>query len=172
DVHRAGDHIRGRDRPPRDQQWRAAKSRGLASRDGVVNAEAASKRGDQGAALIEIMVAVVILVSAVIGLASSTISARRAGDSSRHAAEATTLAFDKIEHLRTLLPTDPELSPGSHTDPANPLGPDGNSGGFFTRSWTVTSNLPIPLLARVEMDVAWATQTGTRSVTLVGFVLQ
>jgi Tfp pilus assembly protein PilV len=129
-------------------------------------------RREHGAALIEIMVAVMILVACVLGLANSTVSARRFGDSSRHGAEATTLAFDKIEHLRILLPTDPQLSAGSHSDAANPLAADGNGGGIFTRTWTVTSNLPITAMARIEMRVSWPAQTGTRSVTLIGFVLQ
>ena len=129
-----------------------------------------STGSERGAALIEIMVAVVILVASMLGLANSTINSRRAGDNSRHSAEATTLGFDKFEHLRTMLSSAADLTPGSHSD-GGTLAPDGSSGGIFTRSWTVALAVPSTGLARIEMHVSWPTQSGTGSVSLVGYLL-
>lgn len=130
----------------------------------------------RGSALIEVMVALVIFVLVTLGLTSSTVNAKRTADGSRHAAEATTLAFDKLEHLRTLLPTDSALTPGAHTDSPSPMTVNGTAGGIFARTWTVTTSLPslAPVistgaLARIDMRVSWPTHGGSGSVTLVSY---
>jgi Tfp pilus assembly protein PilV len=138
-------------------------------------------RGHQhGAALIEVMVAVVIFVAVSAGLASSTINAKRTADGSRHAAEATTLAFDKIEQLRTQASGTGELTAGSHSDTANPLNTNSTGGGIFTRTWTVSSSLPSltpalmsGTLSRIDMRVSWPNPNGGNgSVTLVSYFRQ
>jgi len=139
-------------------------------------------RGRQhGAALIEVMVAVVIFVAVSAGLTSSTINAKRTADGSRHAAEATTLAFDKIEQLRTQASGTGELAAGSHSDTANPLNTNGTGGGgIFTRTWTVSTSLPSlspalmsGTLSRIDMRVSWPNPNGGNgSVTLVSYFRQ
>jgi Tfp pilus assembly protein PilV len=130
----------------------------------------------KGSALIEVMVALVIFVLVTLGITSSTINATRTADGSRHAAEATTLALDRLEHLRTLSSSAADLTSGTHSDPANPLSASGAGGGIFTRTWTVTTSLPSlsPAVAsgtvgRVDMQVSWPTKGGAGSVTLVGY---
>ena len=138
------------------------------------------RRAERGAALIEIMVAVVIFAAVSAGLASSTINAKRTSDSSRHAAEATTLAFDRLEQLRTAGSGAADFTTGSHTDTANPMNSNNTGSGIFTRTWTVTSSLPglSPVitpgaLLRVEMRVSWPNPNGaTGSVTLVSYFRQ
>ncbi|MGH7803146.1 MAG: hypothetical protein ACREQJ_02260 [Candidatus Binatia bacterium] len=126
-----------------------------------------SAKGERGAGLIEVIVAVLIFAIAVLGFATSTTSARQAGDASRFEAEATTLAMDKLEELRTRLPTDPELGAGAHTDTDNPLRPDAETGGIYTRTWQMTPNLPMLGLGTIEMRVTWPSQLGPRGVVLV-----
>ena len=121
----------------------------------------------KGAGLIEVIVAVLIFATAVLAFGQSTMSARRAGDESRFEAEATTLAMDKLEELRTRLPIHADLATGAHTDPANPLRPSGSGGGIYTRTWQMTPNVPIAGLGRVEMRVTWRSQLGPRSIVLV-----
>ena len=129
---------------------------------------AVSRVGEEsGASLIEVIVSVLIFSFVVVGFARTTMSARRTGDQSRFEAEATTLAMDKLEYLRTRLPTDTDLTSGTHVDSVNPLRPDGTSGGVYTRSWRITSDLPMLGMSRVEMRVSWPSQIGTRSVLLV-----
>ena len=123
-----------------------------------------------GIGLTEVLVAVAIFVSVIVGLGKSVLSARRATDSSRDLAEATTLAIDKIEHLRTLFLASSDLSPGTHTDAANPLGPGGVSGGTFTRTWSVADNVPVAGMRRVEMRIQWRERNRTGSVTLVSYL--
>jgi len=128
-----------------------------------------------GVALIEILVALVVFVFATLGLTGSTINAKRTADGSRHAAEAATLAFDKLEQIRRELPTYADLTIGSHTDSPNPMTVTGG-GGMFTRTWTVTTSLPslTPFvtngaIARIDMRVSWPSQTGTSAVVLVSY---
>lgn len=131
-----------------------------------MNARSRTAIGEHGSSLIEVMVAATIFSIFIVGFARTTMSARWTGDWSRFEAEATTLAMDKLEHLRTLLPTDSALTPGAHSD-AGLLRPDRTSGGVYTRSWMVTSDVPIVGMSRIEMRVAWPSQIGTRSVLLV-----
>ena len=125
------------------------------------------RANERGASLIEVIVAVLIFAVAVLGFGQTTVSSRRAGDSSRFEAEATTLAMDKLEDLRRRLPTDAQLTAGTHTDTANPLRPSGVGGGTYTRTWQVTRNLPVVGLAQIEMRVTWTSQLGQRRVVLV-----
>jgi Tfp pilus assembly protein PilV len=124
-------------------------------------------RGERGASLVEILVATLIFSFFVVGFARSTMNSRRTGDASRFESEATILALDKLEQLRMLLPTHADLTDGAHVDTVNPLHPHGASGGIYSRSWQVTSNLPMLGMKRVEMRVSWPSQLGARSVLLV-----
>jgi Tfp pilus assembly protein PilV len=120
----------------------------------------------EGVSLIEVMVGVVIFVFIILGLAKSIVNARRTGESSRALAEATTLALDKLEHLRTLLPIDGQLTAGTHTDAANPLRADGASNGIYTRTWTITSDLPLIGMKHVEMKISWRDGLGSHEIAL------
>jgi len=129
-----------------------------------------------GSTIIEVMVALVIFVLVTLGITSSTINAQRTSDGSRHAAEATTLALDKLEYLRTLPSSAGEFTSGNHSDSANPLSAGGSGEGIFTRTWTVTRSLPglspvvaAGMIGRVDVQVSWPTQGGAGSVTLVGY---
>ena len=122
---------------------------------------------EHGSTLIEVLVAVLILGGVIVSFAVATMSARRSGDTSRFEAEATTLAIDKLEELRTLASSDADLSAGAHTDASNPLRPDGTSGGVYTRTWHVTDALPTPGMRRVEMRVRWPSPLGQRSILIV-----
>ena len=126
--------------------------------------------GERGSTLIEVLVALVIFGGAIVGFAVATMGAQRSGDSSRFEAEATTLAIDKLEGLRTLASSDAELSVGEHTDGSNPLSPDGAPGGVYTRTWRVTDALPMSGMRRIEMRVSWPSPLGRRSVLLVAAV--
>ena len=133
-------------------------------------------READGSALIEIVVALAIFVAVSLGLTSSTINAKRTSDGSRHAAEATTLAFDKLEQMRTEAPTSADFTSGSHTDAVSHMDATGAAGGIFTRTWSVTTNVSglspsvtTGTVGRVDMRVSWPTQSGTASVTLVSY---
>ena len=133
-------------------------------------------READGSALIEIVVATAIFVAVSLGLTTSTINAKRTSDNSRHTAEATTLAFDKLEQMRTESSTAADFTSGSHTDAVSGMDANGASGGIFTRTWTVTTSLSAlspsvttGTVGRVDMRVSWPTPSGTAAVTLVSY---
>lgn len=91
----------------------------------------ASRRAEAGFTMVEIMVALLLASLAILGLtALLTTSAATTGDA-RHVTEATTLAQDKIEELRTQTPV-----AGTETG----IDSTGVSGtGMFTRTTAVTA---------------------------------
>jgi Tfp pilus assembly protein PilV len=104
--------------------------------------------------MIEIMVALLLASLAILGLtALLTTSAATTGDA-RHVTEATALAQDKIEELRTETPV-----AGSETvDPTGTVGT-----GMFTRTWTVTTGATY---YDIQVTVQWFDSGRQHSVVL------
>jgi Tfp pilus assembly protein PilV len=135
-----------------------------------------SDASQEGFALVEVMVAGIIFVLVTLGLTSSSLNAKRASDGSRFAAEATTLAFDKLEQLRTLAPAATDLTAGAHADGANPMPTSGSGRGIYSRSWTVTATLPSlapavtsVTIGRIDVRVSWPSPAGSGTVTLTSY---
>lgn len=124
-------------------------------------------RSDAGTSLTEIVVATAIFASTVLGLMNSFLNTRKAALLTEQTSAAVTLAQDKLEQLRTFAATSGDLAAGTHSDPLNPLHADGSTGGLFTRQWTVTDDIPINGMKRVEMRVTWRDRIGSPTVTLV-----
>jgi Tfp pilus assembly protein PilV len=129
--------------------------------------------GSEGAALLEILVAVTIFAVCALGLANAVVNGRKTTDGSRHATEATTLALDKIEELRGLPGTAAALAAGSHA-PSSDVGltPTGGAGGIYTRTWTVTDAVPVFSTRRVDVTVAWRGHAGNASVRVGTYLIR
>lgn len=106
-------------------------------------------RGQRGMTLVEIMVAMIILAIALSWLAPLIIIAmqgtRRGGDLT----QATTLAQDKLEELRS-------MSYASML--ANPTGQD--TVGNMVRSWTITEGVGQEGLVDIQVDLSWPDDAG------------
>lgn len=120
-----------------------------------------------GSSLIEIVVAGAIFAFLVLSLTNSILNTRKAAVLSADASVAVTLAQDELEALRNLASTASDLRAGSHSDPLNPLNPNGATGGIYTRTWTVTDDSPVSGMKRIEMRVSWNDRVGPSAVTLV-----
>src|ERR1044071_3390168 len=106
--------------------------------------------GDQrGFTMIEVMIAIVLLAVATTGLVGLFRIQTGASSFSRHATEATELAQDKLEVLRT--------QAGSETR----LTSLGKTGGAFDRSWTVT---PSTTYTDYAVTVTWDESGTSRSI--------
>ena len=117
-------------------------------------------RGQGGFTLIELMVALTILIIGLLGLMGIVMVSLRASSFSRRGTEASVLAEDKIEELRTAAtPTG-----GTETD----IDARGNTGagGIFTRTTTVnTVNYPdIGDMLQIVVDVSWREEEQGRQV--------
>lgn len=120
---------------------------------------------------LEILVVLGLFSVVATGLTVVSIGAMKANGTSRDAAAAATLIYDKIEKFRALdKATNPaDLTPGAHDDPLNPLTPLGQAGGAFERSWEVTATTPRLGLAEVVVTVSW-TDTMPRSISGTTYV--
>jgi len=120
----------------------------------------------KGFSLVEAMVAAALLSIISLGAALGADRAVRQNVYSRSLAAATTLAHDKIEQLQSKVSTDAQLTSVNHVDDANPLNPDGTTGGLYTRAWTVTNNMPANGLKTVQVTVTWTMYSESRTVSL------
>jgi len=93
----------------------------------------ASRSREAGFTMIEVMIAMLVTAIALIGIIAMFMSQTTATGYSRHTTEATVLAEDKVEKLRT------QGSGGSLGAGGSDSGIDekGVSGGIYNRSWNV-----------------------------------
>lgn len=121
---------------------------------------------EDGFSLVEAMVAAGILALVSLGFAVGADRAVRHNVYSRSLAAATTLAQSKVEDLRGKVSSHADMAVGAHTDAANPLRPDGTTGGLYTRTWNVTDNTPTTGLKTVQVTVTWSIYAEAHTVNL------
>lgn len=123
------------------------------------------KLSEAGGALLEALVASTLFAIIGLGLTNSLATVQKASTSGNSAAVATTLALDRLESLRLLTGT--TIAPGTYED--GNFGPNGNAGGIYNRSWTVTADVPRAGIRRIEMRVSWTSPEGPQVVRLVTY---
>ena len=102
----------------------------------------------------------VVIGIAVGGFAVNSVSLTRLNKSAGSATAATALAQQKLEELRSMPLGAAALATGVYDDPANPMRPDGSTGGVFSRRWTVSpSDTPRSGLKTVVVAVSWTDYT-------------
>ncbi len=109
-----------------------------------------------GLSLIEVLASVTLFAIVAAAMGVQTISTIQANSSSRNITAAASLIHDKMEQLRALDPaaSPAALQPGTYHD-SDPLTETGQTGGIFTRSWTITGNTPRRGIAEVVVTVDW-----------------
>ncbi len=129
-----------------------------------------SPRGrPQGFSVVEVMASLTLFAIVAAALATTSMSTIRYNARSRDSSAAAALVQDRIEGFRALDPGAPDLTPGSHQDRYSTMNALGQSGGKFSRSWTVTADSPRRGLAKVVVTVRWQ-DSGERSMTGVTYV--
>jgi type IV pilus assembly protein PilV len=120
-------------------------------------------KSNMGFTLIEALIAMAIFSIGILAVGSMQISNTRNNTTGNITTQATMLARQKIEELKTV-PDVTELTSG--TDPNNPIDVDGNSGGIYTRQWNVTNPLGGSTSRQVSVTVSWNRRGQNRSVML------
>jgi Tfp pilus assembly protein PilV len=115
-------------------------------------------RTERGFTMVEVMIAIVLTAIAVIGIMALFMTETRASSYSRHSTEATALAADKLEKLRTM------SSPTAGTQSQTGLDPQGVAGGIFNRTWTVT--VPNASYTDVAVSVSWDENGVTKTISM------
>lgn len=104
-----------------------------------------------GFSLIEALVALVLLAFVLLGIAHHELGTTESVAQARRITEATNLAQMRLEQLANT----PFGSIDSGADAANPLRPDGTTGGIYTQTWTVLEDTPATGIKDVTVTVSW-----------------
>ena len=114
------------------------------------------RRSTRGVSAVEAMAAIAFLGVSLGALAVNSVAGTHRVKLSDSTAAAHALAQQKLEQLRSMPLGSSGLNAGQYYDPANNLKADGTSGGWFNRSWQVsTKDTPRFGLRTVTVTVAW-----------------
>lgn len=121
-------------------------------------------QSEKGIGLIEIIIAILIfgigITAAIRTLPVSNTATTRA----RNLTVATNLAQEKIEELMSSPYSSADLNAGGHVDPDNPLE------RIFTRTWSVTENVPVTDMKHVIVTVTYTSNSPDNSATLTTYI--
>jgi type IV pilus assembly protein PilV len=109
----------------------------------------ARRGGEQGFTVIEVLIALLVLMVGMAGILSLQLTSMKATAFSRHATEASSLAEDKVEDLRTVPVNSARFASGSDQVDARGLA---DESGLYTRTWTITPRTDTTV---VTVSVSW-----------------
>jgi len=121
-------------------------------------------QSQRGIGLIEIIIAILIFGIGISAAIRTLPDSNTATTRSRNLTLATNLAQEKVEELMGLPFSNAELSAGDHNDPQNPLQL------HFTRTWSVTDNVPVSDMKRLTVTVSYTSGSKDNSVTLTTYL--
>ena len=121
--------------------------------------------GTKGFTLIELMISLTVLMIGIIGILAMQMTSLRASGYSRHATEASVLAEDQMEALRSM-PAGSIVNQGAPGQRVNAQGVV-SATGLYSRTWSATLNLDNTFT--VVVTVAWNERgTTPHAITLRG----
>lgn len=117
-----------------------------------------------GFTLIEALIAISIFAIGFLAIGSLVVSTGRNNTKGNIITQATMLASDKIEELKTEPLMSAIMTTGAHPDLNNPINQQGDQGGIFNRSWVVSG--ASATARQVEVTVSWDRLGQSRQVRL------
>jgi prepilin-type N-terminal cleavage/methylation domain-containing protein len=117
----------------------------------------------QGFSLVEFMVATVILTFGLLALINLQLTSIRGNSESKEMTRAIFLAEKKLEELKNTSYN--SLIIGTTQDTNNPMNGLGQSGGIFSRSWTVQNYLVSNFMKQITVNVAWTLKGRSHNAT-------
>jgi len=121
-------------------------------------------RGQRGFSAVELLLAITMLGILMLGFMSIFPLGTRTVRKSEKLSIATSLAQDELERLKSLRGSDADLVAGVHNDATNPIL------GVYTRSWTITDDVPMNGLKTIDMSVAYTDNGIPRTVQMSTFL--
>ncbi len=121
-------------------------------------------QSQKGIGLVEIIIAILIFGIGITAAMRTLPESNTATTRSRNLTVATNLAQEKIEELMGTPLNDAQFSAGNHTDSLNPLE------RIFTRTWSVTDNVPLTDMKQVTVTVSYTSGSSDNSVTLTTYL--
>ncbi len=110
----------------------------------------------------EILVALIVIAIGVFSLTALIPAGTRTNSKAGQQTRGSELASVTMERLLSTPYNDPDLDPGTHTDPNNPY-----PGNYYV-SWTVDADQPITKCKRITVETHWPNATASNQVRLVG----
>lgn len=107
----------------------------------------------KGFTLLEILLAITIFAIGLLAVAAMQVSAIRGNKLGNEWSQATALAQQQLEDLKSGDITTAAYTPGTYSDPNNPITVMGASGGIFNRSWAIAANTTFSV--RATVSVSW-----------------
>ena len=118
------------------------------------------RSGEEGGfTLIEVLIALLVLLVGMAGILSLQLTSMKATSFSRHATEASSLAEDKVEDLRTVALDSVRFANG--TDQVDARGV-ADADGPYIRAWTISPGADTTI---VNVSVSW-TERGDEPYTI------
>jgi type IV pilus assembly protein PilV len=116
----------------------------------------------RGFTLIELMITLLVFSIGLLALAKMMPAGSRSMNRARTMTSAATLAAQKIEDLKVLAWTSPSLGAGTYND----------ASGSYSRTWSITDNVPLPGTKKITVTVSYAISGGTRSTAVSTYLTQ
>jgi prepilin-type N-terminal cleavage/methylation domain-containing protein len=124
-----------------------------------------SALSNRGFSLIEVLVAIAIFAIGILAVAKMQYWNVRSNTTGNITTQATMLARQKIEELKSLDFAETDMGLGNHSDSNNPIDENGNAGGIYTRQWDVTNPLG-GSTRQIQVTVSWTRHGQTRDIEL------
>jgi type IV pilus assembly protein PilV len=124
----------------------------------------ADHHNQNGFTLLEVLLAITIFSIGLLAVAAMQVSAIHGNKLGNEWTQATTLAQEQMEALKSGDITTAAYTPGAYSDPNNPMTVTGASGGIFNRSWNIAANTDFSV--RATVTVSWTQQGVSHSVVL------
>ena len=116
--------------------------------------------GQEGFSAVELVVAITFLGILMLGFASVFPLGMRTVEKAERMTLASSLAQDAVERFKTLPRADVDLTAGAHADAGNPLL------GVYTRAWTITDDVPLAGMKRVDVSVSFSDNGIPRNIQM------
>lgn len=124
-------------------------------------------KSQKGFTLNEVLIAVALIAIGVLGFSLNTAGVIQGNQVSGSITIATNLAQEKLEELKAQTSF---TNVTNAADASNPITTIGDSGGRFTRTWTIKDSTLGSGLKEISVDVSWTEYLITRNVVLATLV--
>jgi type IV pilus assembly protein PilV len=132
-------------------------------RQNFIDMRAFSLKNKQGFSLVEFLIATIILSVGLLALINLQWTAIRGNSDSKEMTNAIFLAETRMEQLKNIPYA--SLVIGTTQDPNNPMNSQGQSGGIFSRSWTIQNYLGSNFMRQITVNISWTIKGQSHNAT-------